>query len=296
MSNRYQGPNEKVTPQWKDVNVDHTYIPSYNQAPSRSLPVLATISTLDNKTENSERSVCPMLWGLVPFWHKGNPMDTTYKTFNCRADGIREKSSYRVAFSKGRRCVVLSDGFFEWKKVNGQKEPYFIYFPQPKKVSMSERKWTSEEEEMWDVDGEWRGPRLLTIAGIYDIWKSPKDGHLLYSFTIITVGASNEMKWLHDRMPAVLDGEETVNMWLDSENVSPEEALTLLKPAENLEWHRVSTVVNSSKNNTLECVLPLRESKATPKNTLTKWLSMSKRKTVKKEGEEQSPSKKIKTE
>uniref|UniRef100_A0A8C3YM78 Abasic site processing protein HMCES n=1 Tax=Catagonus wagneri TaxID=51154 RepID=A0A8C3YM78_9CETA len=106
-------------------------------------------------------------------------------------------------------------------------------------------------EKVWD---NWR---LLTMAGIFDCWDPPEGGACLYSYTIITVESCQGLNDIHNRMPAILDGEEAVSKWLDFGEVSAQEALKLIHPTENITFHPVSPVVNNSRNNTPECLLPV---------------------------------------
>uniref|UniRef100_A0ACB8EHN7 Uncharacterized protein n=1 Tax=Sphaerodactylus townsendi TaxID=933632 RepID=A0ACB8EHN7_9SAUR len=191
-----------------------------------------------------------MRWGLVPAWFKeDDPSKMQYNTSNCRSDTMMEKLSYKVPLVKGKRCVVLADGYYEWQQRNGQKQPYFIYFPQT--VQGMFNKSDIEDEDP-------KGQRLLTMAGIFDCWISPNGGETLYSYTIITVEASKSVSSIHHRMPAILDGDEAVEKWLDSAEIPTQEALKLIHPIENLAFHPVSTVVNNSRNNTPECIIPIQ--------------------------------------
>jgi hypothetical protein len=99
----------------------------------------------------------------------------------------------------------------------------------------------------------------------------------LYSYTIVTVDAAPCLKWLHHRMPAILDGEDAVSQWLDCGTYNAEKALLMLRPVENLTWHPVSSVVNNSRNKSEECVkqVDLSNPKAKRDTGLTKWLKKS---------------------
>ncbi|XP_077677914.1 abasic site processing protein HMCES isoform X2 [Eretmochelys imbricata] len=108
-----------------------------------------------------------------------------------------------------------------------------------------------------DDDEEWKGWRLLTMAGIFDCWEPPDGGDALYTYTIITVDASKGLSDIHNRMPAILDGDEAVRKWLDFTEVSTQEALRLIHSTENIAFHPVSTIVNNSRNNTPECLAPI---------------------------------------
>ncbi|NWX64448.1 HMCES protein, partial [Promerops cafer] len=258
------------------------YQPSYNKGPQSSGPVLLSRRHLQQDADSSERVLMDMRWGLVPSWFKqDNPSKLQFNTSNCRSDTMLSKSSYKGALLKGKRCVVLADGFYEWQQQSGGKQPYFIYFPQTKDAM---------DKEM-EGDEEWKGWRLLTMAGIFDCWEPPGGGETLYTYTIITVDASKDVSFIHHRqvragkgvagMPAILDGDEAIRKWLDFAEVPTQEAVKLIQPTENIVFHPVSTFVNNIRNNTPECVAPIelgakKEVKATPSNKgMLGWLKSS---------------------
>ncbi|NXB41872.1 HMCES protein, partial [Leucopsar rothschildi] len=259
------------------------YQPSYNKGPQSSGPVLLSRRHLHQDADSSERVLMDMRWGLVPSWFKqDNPSKLQFNTSNCRSDTMLSKSSYKGALLKGKRCVVLADGFYEWQQQqSGGKQPYFIYFPQTKDAM---------DKEM-EGDGEWKGWRLLTMAGIFDCWEPPGGGEMLYTYTIITVDASKDVSFIHHRqvragkgvagMPAILDGDEAIRKWLDFAEVPTKEAVKLIQPTENIVFHPVSTFVNNIRNNTPECVARIelgakKEAKATPSNkVMMDWLKSS---------------------
>ncbi|XP_032762032.1 abasic site processing protein HMCES [Rattus rattus] len=239
-------------PQWRDPD---KYCPSYNKSPQSSSPVLLSRLHFEKDADSSDRIIFPMRWGLVPSWFKeSDPSKLQFNTSNCRSDTIMEKQSFKAPLGKGRRCVVLADGFYEWQRCQGtnQRQPYFIYFPQTKTEKSGENNASDSldnKEEVWD---NWR---LLTMAGIFDCWEPPK-GERLYSYSIITVDSCRGLSDIHSRMPAILDGEEAVSKWLDFGEVSTQEALKLIHPIDNITFHPVSQVVNNSRNNTPECLAP----------------------------------------
>ncbi|NXH80429.1 HMCES protein, partial [Edolisoma coerulescens] len=258
------------------------YQPSYNKGPQSSGPVLLSRRHLHQDADSSERVLMDMRWGLVPSWFKqDNPSKLQFNTSNCRSDTMLSKSSYKGALLKGKRCVVLADGFYEWQQQSGGKQPYFIYFPQTKDAMDKET----------EGDKEWKGWRLLTMAGIFDCWEPPSGGEMLYTYTIITVDASKDVSFIHHRqvragkgvagMPAILDGDEAIRKWLDFAEVPTQEAVKLIQPTENIVFHPVSTFVNNIRNNTPECVAPIelgakKEVKATPSNkVMLGWLKSS---------------------
>ncbi|NXB04900.1 HMCES protein, partial [Cnemophilus loriae] len=251
---------------------EERYQPSFNKGPQSSGPVLLSRRHLHQDADSSERVLMDMRWGLVPSWFKqDSPSKLQFNTSNCRSDTMLSKSSYKGALLKGKRCVVLADGFYEWQQQSGGKQPYFIYFPQTKDTMDKE----TEGEE------EWKGWRLLTMAGIFDCWEPPAGGEMLYTYTIITVDASKDVSFIHHRMPAILDGDEAIRKWLDFAEVPTQEAIKLIQPTENIVFHPVSTFVNNIRNNTPECVAPIelaakKEVKATPSNkVMLGWLNSS---------------------
>lgn len=125
-----------------------------------------------------------MKWGLIPFWAKDRGVGN--KMFNVRAESLTTKIGFRKSFQT-KRCLVPSNGFYEWKTENGVKTPYFI---------------------------EVKDRSLFAFAGIYDLWEEPVSGREVYSFAIITTEPNLEMKSIHTRMPVILrPGQEKV--WLD---------------------------------------------------------------------------------
>jgi len=162
-------------------------------------------------------------WGLVPFWAKDHAMG--YKMINARSETVREKSSYKGPFRKSR-CLVLADGFYEWKKVVKQKQPYRI---------------TLEPE------------RRFYFAGLYSFWKTP-EGYTLPTFTILTTSANELVAPIHDRMPLILQDQEVAD-WM---NPQTEEAdlLNMLRPypAEEMVAYPVHPAVGNPRNDTPELI------------------------------------------
>ncbi|CAG0879270.1 unnamed protein product [Darwinula stevensoni] len=246
-----------VQPEWKDSTDGKEYCPSYNMPPTHHTPVLISKMHMDKTADHSERLLQPMVWGLIPFWHKdADPQSHGLSTINCRSEGLMEKKTFSVPIKKGRRCVVVADGFYEWEKKKTGKQPYLFYFPQRRGLSVGdESTWKKGyNQELWSPKDGWKGPRVLTIAGLFDVWKSPETEKLMYSYCVITVPSSPKISWVHHRMPAILDGPEEVQAWLNYEDVDASNALKLVKPISNLEWHAVSPAVGNVKNDSVELV------------------------------------------
>jgi putative SOS response-associated peptidase YedK len=192
--------------------------PRYNIAPTQEA---AVILFDDNKP-----ALKFLRWGLIPGW--ANDEKIGYKLINARCETVSEKPSFRSAF-KHRRCLVLADGFYEWKRAGTAKQPYWIYL---------------------------KDHQPFTVAGLWESWHEP-DGSELQSFSIITTGPNELMQPIHDRMPVILP-LETGKKWLDSKTSSAQ-LNELLKPhdADAMSCHPVSPLVNSPKNERPDCVQPL---------------------------------------
>lgn len=203
-----------------DVKVDPVnYKPRYNCAPSQMHAVVTNLSP---------GLVDFFKWGLIPYWAKDPAIGN--KMINARCETILEKPSYATPFKK-RRCLVLSDGFYEWKTLNSKtKIPYRICFP---------------------------GNTLFAMAGIWDKWTSP-DGNILYSFSIITTGPNQTMEGIHNRMPVILE-KEMEKTWLQSDDLS--ELINLLKPYPDggLISFPVSQLLNSPVNDFPGIMEPVKD-------------------------------------
>jgi len=190
---------------------DFEWEPRYNLAPKQ--PALTVVAG------EGGRKVMPMIWGFTPHWAK----ESGPGIINARGETVAEKPMFRSSFSK-RRCLVLADGFYEWKKAGGKKEPYRIIL---------------------------KGGPVFSFAGIYDT----SDGGD-HTFAILTTESNPMLSFLHDRMPVILDekGEEE---WLDP-NAKDPKRLLVPYPGGKMECYRVNEVVNSWKNDTPECIEPVK--------------------------------------
>lgn len=201
--------------------------PRYNIAPTQDAPVIRVLGEPREEVAAGTRVCDPLRWGLVPFWAKDPGIGN--KMINARAETAHEKPAFRNSFAK-RRCLVVTDGFYEWKKEEGGKQPYWIHRP----------------------DG-----RPFAFAGLWSRWDGGKDGELaegeepLETFTILTCPALPELEEVHHRMPVILARDDQAP-WLDPGN-QDKEALTemLRRPVgTGLELRRVSRRVNSPANDT----------------------------------------------
>lgn len=193
--------------------------PSYNVAPAQ---LVQTVIMKDGA-----RTLLPMRWGLIPSWAKDAAIGNNL--INARAETVAEKPSFRKAFRE-RRCLILADGFYEWKSEGGRKRPWHI-------------RLTDRE--------------VFAFAGLWECWVPP-EGEPVLSCAIITVEANAFMKTIHARMPAILPPEDEA-AWLDPSQRDPAALLGLLRPypSDAMRGQEVSTFVNRPANNSPQCLLPL---------------------------------------
>lgn len=192
--------------------------PRFNIAPSQE--VFSIIS------DGKKRRGGTLRWGLVPHWAKEAKIG--YKMINARAEGIDEKPSFKEPFRK-KRCLIIADGFYEWKKVDDRKQPY--------RFIMKDRK-------------------PFAFAGLWETWK--KGDAPLHTCTIITTTPNAVTEDVHDRMPVILKRED-YDRWLDPSNQAVDKLKSLLVPypAEEMELYPVSELVNSPKNDVADVLSPL---------------------------------------
>ncbi|XP_014261812.1 embryonic stem cell-specific 5-hydroxymethylcytosine-binding protein [Cimex lectularius] len=278
-----------VRPDWKDVD-GHEFKSSTNVAPTDFTPVLIPGSIWEDV--KTDRALQPMMWGMIPPWHQGDYKTHGLSTNNCRIENIRKSKLYSPSL-KGKRCVIICDGFYEWMSTKGsKKQPYFVYSPQPEGIKAEEI--ASWENGTWCEEKGWIGPNILKMAGLFNEWHSPSD-EVMFSYTVITMEANKTLNWLHHRMPAILSNEEQVLGWLDVEGTEVVDALELLTPVEKISYHPVSTIVNNSRNKDTSCNKPFDIKNVDNKSSsfMQAWLGKGKKESST-SSSESTPNKKIK--
>ncbi|MED3789129.1 SOS response-associated peptidase [Peribacillus frigoritolerans] len=190
---------------------DEEYQFSYNIAPSQFV-----LSVINDGVRNR---LGYLRWGLIPFWAKDEKAG--YKMINARAETIAEKASFRNAYRK-KRCMIIADSFYEWKKTPERKIPMRIKL---------------------------KNHAPFGMAGLWESWKSP-EGISIYSCSVITTVPNELMTSIHDRMPVILKPEDEKD-WLNPSINDPAYLQQYLKSfdSEQMEAFEVSTDVNSTKNN-----------------------------------------------
>lgn len=194
--------------------------PRYNIAPTQRLPIV-------RGDRDGERRWSTARWGLIPAWAKDDKIGN--RLINARSETAADKPSFRSAF-KHRRCLVPADGFFEWVKVPGGKQPHHIRF--------ADR-------------------RPFAFAGLWEVWR-PEEGDPVESYTILTTSPNRLVGGLHDRMPVILPPARFAD-WLAHGPLTPDaaEALLVPHPADGMEAVPVTTRVNSPRNDDPECLAPI---------------------------------------
>jgi len=194
--------------------------PRYNIAPGQTMPVLIG---------RDGRELALMKWGLVPSWAKEESIG--YKMINARSESISEKPSFRKPL-QSQRCLVPADAYYEWMKTPGSRHK------RPFRFSL-------------------KNDEPFGFAGLWDIWKKP-DREELFSYTIITTSANDLAKPIHYRMPVVLQPRDE-EMWLDCGFRDTDRLVSLLQPypSSEMKCYEVSTLVNSPRNDSPECMAKL---------------------------------------
>lgn len=195
---------------------------NYNVAPTQEILAIARL--------DGANVLDKYHWGLVPFWAKDTAI--SYKMINARSETVASKPSFREAFKK-RRCLILSDGFYEWKGRKGQKQPVFITTPDASPFA---------------------------FAGLWEIWHDKQNQDTTYrSCTIITREAVGVVRELHHRMPVIMHPDAYVP-WLDIDNRDPDALSSILQTnaLTDLVFHPVDKQVNSVRNNDPSNIKPVQ--------------------------------------
>ncbi|MFH1131856.1 MAG: SOS response-associated peptidase [Pseudomonadota bacterium] len=199
------------------ASVPQGMMPRFNIAPSQDVPVV---------TSQAPDKLVLYRWGLVPSWAKDPAMGN--RMINARADTLAQKPAFKTSFKK-KRCIVLADGFYEWKAEGAVKIPFYVRL---------------------------KTRRPFSFAGLWDHWKSSEDEEI-YSCTIITTEPNKLLNPIHDRMPVILEREDRA-IWLNPkvEDLDRLSKMLLPYPDEDMEAYPVSTLVNSPAIDREECIAP----------------------------------------
>ncbi len=178
--------------------------------------------------KNNSRYVQMLKWGLVPQWSKNLSIGS--KMINARSETLLNKPSFKTLVDLNR-CVVITDGYFEWANA----QPHFIFHPEKK---------------------------ILPMAGLWASWVS-SFSKKISTYTIITTSSQKAISHIHDRMPVILN-TENIDEWIHCKNFNFSSVIQYLIPyKKNLSFYPVSTIVNSPKTNTKECIDPINDQSRT---------------------------------
>jgi putative SOS response-associated peptidase YedK len=196
----------------------------YNIAPSQDVPTVPFAES---------RDVVWMKWGLVPFWAKDPSIG--YKMINARAETVAEKPSYRSSF-RNKRCLILADGFYEWRKNGKLSIPYYFQLENGAPFAFA---------GLWD---DWENKGVSSLPGVPG----------LTTCTLITTEANEDVSPVHPRMPVILQKDK---MWDWLEESDPRFLMSLLKPLPDggLTAHQVSREVNSPQSQGKYLIEPVDE-------------------------------------
>ena len=236
-----------------NVLVNTQLAPRYNIAPTqpvacirRTAPDDAPASMADGQTV---RELVEMRWGLIPYWAKNPAIGT--RMINARSESVADKPAYKEAFRQ-RRCLVVADGFYEWKRLDGAKQPYFIYMEDRRPFAFAGlwERWKPRQGQLEKISGAARPTVPMSTDGRVE------------SCSFLTTGPNELMEPIHDRMPVILPAEHW-ETWLDPEVDERQalEELLLPYPAGEMRAHPVSTHVNKPANDDPACIEPLKKLK-----------------------------------
>jgi len=192
-------------------------LPRYNIAPTQD------VITIIN--DGSKNRVGLLKWGLIPSFAKDQKIGISM--INAKSETLMEKPSFKSSFQT-KRCVILADSFYEWKKEDNKKIPMRIGL---------------------------NNHQIFPMAGLWSTFIKP-DGSKIHSTTIITTKANALMSEIHDRMPVILN-DESVKTWLNPRNHDLNMLSKVLQPYDSKAMYSypVSSVVNNARNEMKECIL-----------------------------------------
>lgn len=191
----------------------------YNIAPTTAVAAVR----LAGEKEERDHHYFSAHWGLIPSWAKSAEFGA--KMINARSETVAEKPAYRAAF-RSRRCLIPANGFYEWQKLSkGTKQPWLIGV---------------------------KDMPLFAFAGLWESWTSP-EGDIIESCTILTTGASENITFIHPRMPVILD-PSNYDPWLNCE--AGEELLKAVD-VDRMTFHKVSHRVGNVRNDDADLLKPM---------------------------------------
>ena len=201
-----------------DIRLGHD--PRFNIAPTQSVPIVRI-------DDSGRRRIDGARWGLIPHWAEDASIGN--RLINARSETAASKPAFRSAVRR-RRCLIPADGFYEWQRVDGRKQPYHLRF---------------------------RDRRVFAFAGLWERWSTAKHPTPVESCTILTTAPNPTVAPIHDRMPVILP-DDAWGLWMSADELGGDVLSTLLRPypGDDLEAVAVSTRVNSPANDDPEVLAP----------------------------------------
>lgn len=207
---------DKITRRF-EADAPDVLSPRFNASPTQLLPVITT---------SSPQGVSVFYWGTSPAWSKNKPLSE--KIINTHAEQILDKTSLKKALQKNR-CIILSDGFYGWKKAG-------------KKTFIPYRFICTDQE-------------VFSYAGLWEEYEDT-DGVSFHTFSIITTQANTLVRAVQDRMPVIFSRKEEM-LWLNKDT-SEEALMNLLKPyaADKMNHYSVSPRISDPATDVPSLIIP----------------------------------------
>jgi len=198
--------------------IEPDYHPSYNISPSRNVLIVTM--------QDGDRHLQFAKWGLIPSWAKDPSIG--FKMINARAETVSEKPSFKDSFKK-HRCLIVADGFFEWRKAGLAKFPVYIRL---------------------------KSKEPIGFAGLYSHWRAP-NGEDICTCAIITTEVNGILSSIHDRMPAIIPIDQ-YGTWLDPKITEITRLMPLLQPypSKEMEFYDVTLLVNNPSHDSPDIIEP----------------------------------------
>ena len=208
--------------------------PRYNIAPTQPVAAMRVAPAAGSQGGAGVRELVLLHWGLIPFWAKEPGIGA--RMINARSETVAEKPAFRAAF-KRRRCLVVADGFYEWRKQKGPSQPFFIHL---------------------------RDGRPFAFAGLWEHWEGA-EGSVVESCTLLTTSPNELISPVHNRMPVILHPAD-YDLWLDTgiQEAGRLKPLLVPFPSAEMEAYPVSRWVNKPQNDDPRCIEPLPEDQPLP--------------------------------
>ena len=222
-----------------DVTSGLNIPPRYNIAPTQVVSVICHPEEAPILKDKTTRELVYMNWGLVPHWSKklpsGKPM------INARSETVHQKPSFRGPF-RHKRCLVPTNGYYEWKTISGLKMPYYVSL---------------------------KSDEVFAMAGIWDVWTGPGSESWLETMALVTKVASPFLQKVHHRMPVML-GQKDFSMWLGEGQEGEKDIFKKLTPLKDdvFEIQKVSRRINNNSYEGSDLVKPIKEGPILTQGTL----------------------------